>query len=467
MRFVKLASLLVALLARSPASAQGHMGIDPSEWHARREAVMAAAADGVVLLHANSGPKSWSDAGFQQDSNFYYLTGLQNLHGAILALDAKTRQTWLFVMPPGAPEQRRFSDMTGWDSAYLTPGRQSEQLLGVDHVVAWDEFTGFIDAHRKADPELALYLDEGGQGKMVADVSNPPGLSPIENPFVLWSAAITTRWPDARIKDAGPILRPIRAVKSPAEVILLRTAAGYTDAAFRAAIGAITPGRTNRQVEGVAVDAAMRAGADGVGMWPEVRSGPVSGTAVYQKFYDYHLRNRTLRAGETLLMDLGFNHELYKGDVGRTLPVSGRFTPDQREVIDLMDGAYQAGLRAMRNGVSADEVIATSIHYVADHKAVAHSDLARRAAVQLLRPAVWVMYTHGVDAVEIFPVKELHTGYAVAYGPDFNVDGIGFYEEDVSLITPTGHELINPALPYKAADIERTMALLKRSASKP
>jgi len=76
---------------------------------------------------------------------------------------------------------------------------------------------------------------------------------------------------------------------------------------------------------------------------------------------------------------------------------------------------------------------------------------------------VWLMYTHGLDMVEIFPLKELHTGYTVAFGPDFDVDGQGFYEEDVVLITANGHELINPALPYSAAEIEKMMARLKRS----
>jgi hypothetical protein len=65
--------------------------------------------------------------------------------------------------------------------------------------------------------------------------------------------------------------------------------------------------------------------------------------------------------------------------------------------------------------------------------------------------------------VEMFPVQQLSTGNTVAYGPDFSVDGVGFYEEDVSLITPSGHELINPALPYKAVDIEKMMARLKQS----
>ena len=74
------------------------------------------------------------------------------------------------------------------------------------------------------------------------------------------------------------------------------------------------------------------------------------------------------------------------------------------------------------------------------------------------------MYTHGLDMVEIYPPpKELDTGNTVAFGPDFDVDGQGFYQEDVSLITPDGHQLINPPLPYSAADIEKMMAQLKRS----
>jgi len=74
------------------------------------------------------------------------------------------------------------------------------------------------------------------------------------------------------------------------------------------------------------------------------------------------------------------------------------------------------------------------------------------------------MYTHGLDMVEIYPPpKELDTGNTVAFGPDFDVDGQGFYEEDVSLITSDGHQLINPPLPYAAADIEKMMAQLKRS----
>src|SRR5438105_14720468 len=236
MMIMKKVVLLFALLACSLGTAFAHMGIDTSEFQARRQSVMSAASDGIVLLHSFSGPKSWSESGFRQDSNFYYMTGLENLHDAILAVDGTTKESWLFVMVPTAREQRRFSSsvLNGWDSAYLAPDHQTEQLLGIDHIVAWDGFADFIETQRKANLKIQFYLDQSGAGKMVADVSNPSGLAPIENPYLLWAAAIKAKWPDANIADATPILHKIRAVKSAAEIALMKKAAEFTDAGFRA-----------------------------------------------------------------------------------------------------------------------------------------------------------------------------------------------------------------------------------------
>jgi Xaa-Pro aminopeptidase len=443
-------------------AATTHMGIYPKEFQARRQSVMNGAPDGIVLLHSFSAPKSWSESGFRQEPNFFYLTGLENLHDAILAVDGMKKETWLFVMTPTERQKSRFAPLNGWDSVYLAPDHLTEQALAIDHIAAWDGFCDFIEARLKANPKVVLYLDQSGQGKMVADTSNPPDLAPIENPYLLWSAAVKTKWPYASISDAEPILQNTRAVKSSAEIVLMKRAAGYTDAGFRAAMAAIAPGRTNRQIEGAAIEGALRAGADGVSMWPELKTGPVSSRTVYQKFYDYHLLNRTLQAGETVLMDLGFNYEYYKGDIGRTLPVSRHFTPQQREVIDFMSGAYQAGLRAMHDGARGNDIIQAAIHYVENYKDGLRSDLAKRAALELLKPGSWEIYTHGLDMVEIYPVKDLHSGNTVAFGPDFDVDREGFYEEDVVLITATGYQLINPPLPYSAADIEKMMARVKQ-----
>jgi ABC-type branched-subunit amino acid transport system substrate-binding protein len=64
---------------------------------------------------------------------------------------------------------------------------------------------------------------------------------------------------------------------------------------------------------------------------------------------------------------------------------------------------------------------------------------------------------------QLYPLKDLHTGNTVAFETQFNVDGTGFYEEDVLLITANGYQLINPDLPYSATDVETLMSRLKRS----
>jgi hypothetical protein len=148
MTIVKRAILLFVLLACSFGTALAHMGIETSEFQTRRLSVMDAVSDGIVLLHSFSAPKSWSESGFQQDSNFYYLTGLENLHDAIIAVDGTTKESWLFVMAPTERQQRRFATLTGWDSVYLSPDHQTEQLLGIDHVVAWDRLSDFIETSR-------------------------------------------------------------------------------------------------------------------------------------------------------------------------------------------------------------------------------------------------------------------------------------------------------------------------------
>jgi Xaa-Pro aminopeptidase len=464
MKMVNRTALLLVLLTCSFGTAFAHMGIDASEFRARRQAAMTAMADGIVLLHSFSAPKDWPQTGFQQDTNFYYFTGLENLHDAILAIDGTTKQTWLFVKEPTPGQQRTFAPLTGWDSVYLSESQQAGLDFGIDHVVKWDGFADFIEARRKANPNLPLYFDFGGQGKMVADTSNPPGLAPVENSYLLWPAAIKAKWPDATIVDASPTLKIIRAVKSPAEIALMKRAAEYTDAGYRAAIAAIAPGRTIREFEGAAVAGALRAGADGVSIWPEIKAGPLLPGTVVRKEYDYHNLNRTVHAGDTVTMDIGFSHEFYKGDVGRTFPASGHFSKDQREVVELMNGAYQAGLRAMRDGVTSDDVFRACNQYVQDRIKSLRSDLAKHAAERLATPNGWIMYTHGLDMVEIFPPpKELHSGNTIAFSADISADGVGFYQEDVLLITPNGYELINPPLPYSPADIEALMARLKRS----
>ena len=165
MRSVRRAIFLLVLLGCSLGTALAHMGVELSEFQGRRQAVMSAASDGITLLHSFSSPKSWRDSGFQQDSNFYYLTGLENLHDAILAVDGTRKESWLFVMAPTERQQRRFDALSGWDSVYLTPNHATEQALGIEHIVSWDGFANFIETRRKANPSFRFIWTRAARAK--------------------------------------------------------------------------------------------------------------------------------------------------------------------------------------------------------------------------------------------------------------------------------------------------------------
>jgi len=412
--------------------------------------------DGMVALHSVSGLKRWDESGFHQDASFYAFTGLPNMLGAILVLDGTSGQSWLFAMPHSGTFG---ADLQGIDASYIAPGPAAEAALKIDHVVSWDTFVSFVDSRRKTNPKLVFYLDSAGQtGQMSGERSNPAGMAAIENPHLLWREAIRQRWSDLEIKDAFKILDEVRWVKSPAELELLRKAASITAEGFWAGAHAIAPGKTQRQVEGEVIRACLNAGSDGASLWPWVRSGPFSmPSTLFEGFVDYRNMDRAMLVGEIVRLDLGCDFRMYKGDFGRTVPVSGRFDAGQAETMELLNGAYLAGVEAMKPAATPDQVRQAFRGYVEAHADGLHTALAREAASGALKNAMQPLHGLGVDMAEGTPMV-FREGNVICYEPALVAAGQAYFVEDTILITRNGHEILNPALPYSPGEIERAMA---------
>lgn len=446
--------LLVPLLCLSCASAQ--TSIDSAEYQTRRRAAMEKAPDGIILLHAFSGLKHWDESGFHQDATFYYFTGLANLHGAILALDGTQKESWLFVTPVA---WRSAADLRGLDSVFLDPGSQTERELKLDHVVPWDQFVSFVESRHKSNPKLVLYADSAGQtGQMSGDSKTPTGLGPIENPHLVWTTMLRERWSDLEVKDAFAILDEVRSVKSSAELARMRQSAAVTAQGFWAGVHAIAPGKTQRQVEGAVLDACLQAGSDGPSLWPWVRSGPYAlGNTLFEAFLDYDNLDRKMQAGEVVRLDLGCDFQMYKGDFGRTIPVSGHFDEGQRETMELLNGAYLAGVSQMRPGATRQDVFKATTSYIEQHQTELKSETAKKAAANFLQQPNMPLHGLGLDMAEGVP-KTFQPGNVLCYEPLLTAGNQGFFVEDTFLIVPTGYEVLNPSLPYSAKDIEQAMA---------
>jgi len=442
--------LLIPLLLLSCASAQ--TSIDSTEYPARRKAAMEKVSDGIILLRSLSAMKHWDESGFHQDASFYYFTGLVNLHGAILALDGTRKESWLFV----SPRLGSFgSDLHGFDSAFLDPGSAAEADLKFDHVVPWDQFASFVEERHKSNPKLVLYADSAGQtGQMGGDPKIPPGFSPMENPHLAWSNMLRQKWADIEVKDAFAILDEVRSVKSAAEVLRMRKAAAVTAEGFWAGVHAIAPGKTQRQVEGAVLDACLQAGSTGPSLWPWVRSGPYAlGNSLFEAFLDYDNLDRKMQPGEVVRLDLGCDFQMYKGDFGRTIPVSGHFDEGQRETMELLNGAYLAGVRQMRPGATAQDVYKATTGYIEQHQSELKSATAKEAAASFLKQPNTPLHGLGVDMAEGVP-KTFQPGNVLCYEPLLTAGSQAFFVEDTFLIVPTGYEILNPALPYSAKEIE-------------
>jgi len=406
----------------------------------------------LLVVRSASAPNATASAGFQQDANFLYFTGASSTLGGVLLLDGGTKRAELFL-PTQLPPSVAFF-------APLQPpaARARADSFHVDRVSDWREFATYIDSRLASNSRVVIRVSAGGG--FAGTLGTPlDSLATLENPYFAWRRSIQTRWPTAAVRADREIATYVRSVKDSGEIRALRRAAEASVQAFRVALARFAPSRRQREVEAAIVETCTRLG-DGPSFWPWVMSGP---NAVFPRPFtsltDVHNLDRLMRSGEVARLDLGCATGSYMGDVGRTVPVSGRFTPEQAEVIDLLVAAYRAGLAVIRDGVTVSEVIKASVAEVGRRQPPMHSALAREAASTILRTdgiPFWQLHGIGLESAEPTP-DTLRSGMVVDYEPIFSAGGQGFYMEDMILVTRTGFEILTKNLPYTAAEIERVM----------
>jgi Xaa-Pro aminopeptidase len=424
--------------------------IPASEHAARRERLMAAFPDGIVLLHARSSPSSLGEPSFKQDATFLYFTGLPNQPAAILAIDGLRKESVLFV--PEAPVL--FGARV--EGVSLTPGADSARAHGLTRVEPWESFHPHMNK-RLAEGVSKLYLDESRNPEFSG---NPEPMLPVAGDKLLWRRSVEAAFPGVEVASAEAVIRAMRWAKSPAEVEVLREVARTSAAALQAGIRAVGPGRSQRRSEAAVVDACFEAGAIAPSFWPWTMSGPNAHLGnVVRSFFDYRHLDRAMKDGELVRMDVGCALGHYEGDVGRTVPVSGEFNADQREALDLLVRAYRAGLGAMKAGTALETVMERARSEVERAQGTLATDYGRRAAAFLVRAPLretWHIHGVGLDGGET-GTDTLEAGSVIAFEPMFAVDEDAYYMEDMILVTESGHEVLTQGLPYTASEIEAVM----------
>jgi len=472
--------VVLAAVLSSRTSAQSDVAF-PREVYAARRAKLAARIDGAAAVIPGRHLVGASGL-FEQDPNFWYLTGVESPY-AVLVLAGGRSTLFLPGRHQFAGAQYPMADPAFRDAAWnrprgrLAPGPDAVQATGVDETYPIDEFARRL-------PELV-----GGAGAVfiprdTAELYAPPGMALPRSMERQFEEAIRALLPGQAVEDLTPALRAMRIVKDAYEIAALRTAAAISGEGLVAAMRAVRPGVNDREVAGLMEYVWKRAGSPRAAFAPIVASGINAMTLFTLMGERYNAVDRVMHDGDLLFVDYGAaEFRTYAADLCRTLPVSGRFTPDQRKYYDIVLEAQEAAIAAMRPGVMMIEAVRAAARVFERHGLREFEDIGRMGADRVWgimpSPTHYLARDAGIVRYSAtgFGVRDLghHIGLDVQDGRDYSrplAPGmvitvepklyipeleIAIMIEDMILITPTGHDNLSAGTPKRAEDIERVM----------
>jgi Xaa-Pro aminopeptidase len=167
-----------------------------------------------------------------------------------------------------------------------------------------------------------------------------------------------------RLVPFGPVIESLRTIKDEAELDLLATACTITDQAFAAVLGAIEPGRTERELAVLLERAMVDLGAEGLAFDTIVASGPNGAIPHHSP------TGRGFERGDLITVDCGARYGGYHADMTRTVAL-GSPAAWQLEIYELVAAAQAAGVAAAAPEAAVTDVDAAARSIIA---AAGHAD---------------------------------------------------------------------------------------------
>jgi Xaa-Pro aminopeptidase len=392
---------------------------------------------------------------FRPSSDFAYLTG-GGEPGAVLILepDGAAHRSLLFVPAHNRGRAEFFTDRVYGE---LWVGRhrgveESRAFYGVDEGRPLQALASYLDELHGAKYPLRLLRSHDDD---------------IDSRFEKTDAD----------DELAEHLSESRLVKDDYELGELRKACAVTKLAFEDAIRAMRAAKSEREIE-AAFWSRARVDANDTGYLTIAAAADHACTLHWTK------NDGALRAGALLLLDAGVECEsLYTADVTRTLPISGRFSPEQATIYELVWNAQRAGIEAVAPGndflephrratrVLAQGLIDLGILKMSLEEAIDPDNLFHRRYT-----LHGVSHMLGLDVHDCANARtteyrhgKLREGMVLTVEPGcyFQPDdatvperfrGIGVRIEDDIAVTGGGFENLSTSVPSRREDVERWIA---------
>ncbi|HEY1085573.1 MAG TPA: Xaa-Pro aminopeptidase [Candidatus Saccharimonadales bacterium] len=294
-----------------------------------RKSLSQSLKGGMIVLSAYASLQRQNDAAykFQQEANFWYLTGIEQAEWRVI-IDGATGEEWL--VKPDIDEVHEIFDGS------LSAKRASE-ISGIKKVISHDE-------------GIALLRLLAKKHSVVNTVDNPPYADQFG--FVLNQAIAANKKmlerTFASVVDCQKELAKLRAIKQPEEIKAIQRAIAFTMDGFQKVKDSMSSARHEYELEAEFTYYFKRTGGFDHAYDPIVASGGNACTLHYGE------NSSKLQAKQFVLMDVGARVDGYAADITRTY-IKGSPTKRQKEVHQAVQAAHFDIIQLLTPGLPVEE----------------------------------------------------------------------------------------------------------------
>ncbi|ELY4220265.1 Xaa-Pro aminopeptidase [Cronobacter sakazakii] len=434
------------------------------EFLRRRQALLAkmAPASAALIFAAPEATRSAdSEYPYRQNSDFWYFTGFNEPEAVLVLIKSDETHSHSVIF-------NRLRDKTAeiWFGRRL--GQEAAPAkLGVDRALAFNEIDEQL--YQLLNGLDVVYHAQGEYA--YADTIVFTALDKLRR------GARQNLSAPATLTDWRPWVHEMRLFKSPEELAVMRRAGEISALAHTRAMQKCRPGMYEYQLEGEILHEFTRHGAR-FPSYNTIVGGGENGCILH-----YTENECQLRDGDLVLIDAGCEYKGYAGDITRTFPVNGKFTPAQRAVYDIVLESLETALRLFRPGTSIQDVTGDVVRVMVKGLiglGILKGDVEQLVAENAHRPYFMHGLSHwlGLDVHDVgfygpdrsrilAPGMVITVEPGLYIAPDADVPeeyrGIGIRIEDDIVITETGNENLTASVVKSADDIEALMAAARRS----
>jgi Xaa-Pro aminopeptidase len=424
----------------------------------RRQLMRLMGRDSIAVLPAAPVRHRNSDVEYpyRQDSDFHYLTGFGEPEAVAVLVPGREQAEYILFV------RERDRARETWDGRRAGPAGASREYGADDAfpIADMDEILpGLLENRTRVYYTMGVYADF--DQRVVGWVN------------ALRTQAKTGRHPPQELVALEHLLHDMRLYKSRTELELMRNAARISARAHLRVMRFCRPGVTEYQVMAELLHEFRRHNAD-------TAYAPIVGGGANSCILHYRENDQPLTDGELLLVDAGCELGSYASDITRTLPINGRFTPEQRAVYEIVLEANRAAIASVRPGKHWNEPHEAAVKVITQGL-IRLGLLKGRLAALIKSGAYRRFFMHrtghwlGLDVHDVGDYKVgdewrvLEPGMTLTVEPGIYLPAgargvprrfrnIGIRIEDDVLVTRRGAEVLSARAPKDPDQIEAVMA---------